>query len=542
MPCSPLAECGDFFRMADALKIKIAGVLANIALLLASCLVGLLLCEAGLRLFHPQYRHLAEAAFIHDPNIGFIRKLNHCVVVRHPDTRLGHLVCHNNSGLRQHRSFSAADLESSVNIGFFGDSFTENTGMEAQFSFTEPLDYLLNLGGGVNVLNFGVDGYGTSQSLLRYEMSGLQENLDHVFYVHCENDLMDNITSGLFRLGDAGQLVRGEATPSGFSLLSKLHLPYLVMDAAGRLSMYFEETKDKSKWVRHDRLQKKQDTMSIDWYRDQPRAFALFRQILRRWKTVVENNGASFQFVRLPSAACPTYGFDSGGVDAIVKEEGVQTISLRDCFGERDPVHLRTPWQSSPYRFKQDFHWNEAGNRLAAVCLHRFLESALELPRLSEEEVEQALGRYYSAFEASPSLTSEAVAIRRKYGELEGDLVRLPALWTPSPDKLVIRSHFEVYLHDGWLVYVKDGCTPADSDALFFLHVFPADVRDLLPNRRVHGFNNMDFSRYIDETMCMVGKKLPDYAIKRIRTGQFVEEDNGGSKKLWEGEHVFSES
>ena len=148
MPCSPLAECGDFFRMADALKIKIAGVLANIALLLASCLVGLLLCEAGLRLFHPQYRHLAEAAFIHDPNIGFIRKLNHCVVVRHPDTRLGHLVCHNNSGLRQHRSFSAADLESSVNIGFFGDSFLENTGMEVQFSFTEPLDYLLNLGGG----------------------------------------------------------------------------------------------------------------------------------------------------------------------------------------------------------------------------------------------------------------------------------------------------------------------------------------------------------------------------------------------------------
>ena len=134
--------------MADTLKTKIAGVLANIALLLASCLVGLLLCEVGLRLFHPQYRHLAEAAFIYDPNLGFIRKLNHCVFARHPDTHLNHLVCHNNSGLRQHRNFGAADLESSVNIGFFGDSFTENTGMEAQFSFTEPLDYLLNMGGG----------------------------------------------------------------------------------------------------------------------------------------------------------------------------------------------------------------------------------------------------------------------------------------------------------------------------------------------------------------------------------------------------------
>ena len=372
-----------------------------------------------------------------------------------------------------------------------------------------------------------------------------------MFYVHCENDLRDNFTSDLFRLDDAGRLVKGEATPSRLSLLSKLHLPYLVMDAAGRLSMYLEETKDKSKWVGHDRADKRLRIMANDEDRDQQSA-ALFRQILRDWKTVVENNGASFQFVRLPSAACPTHGFDGGGVDAIVKEEGIKAVNLQDCFAERDPAYLRTPRELSPYWFKQDFHWNEAGNRLAAVCLHEFLQDRLGLPWLSEEEVEQALGRYYSAFEVPPSLASavveqpaspsEVAAIRRKYGELQGDLVRLPALWTPTPDKLVIRSHFEVYLHDGWLVYVKDSCTPADSEARFFLHVFPDNVRDLLPVRQEHGFNNMDFSRYIDEATCMTGKKLPGYAIKRIRTGQFVEDDNGGWRKLWEGSTSFSES
>ena len=118
------------------------------ALLLASCLAGLLLCEAGLRLFHPKYKHLAEAAFIRDPNLLFVRLPNHRSIGRHPETHARHLIFHNNFGLRQHRNFSAADLESSVNIGFFGDSFTENYTMEAPFSFTEPLDYLLNIGGG----------------------------------------------------------------------------------------------------------------------------------------------------------------------------------------------------------------------------------------------------------------------------------------------------------------------------------------------------------------------------------------------------------
>ena len=130
------------------MKTKIAGALANMALLLASCLAGLLLCEAGLRLFHPKYEHLAKPALIRDPNLKFARIPNHRGFFRHPDTDAMHPLHHNNFGLRQHRNFSASDLESSVNIGFFGDSFTENIRIEAQFSFTEPLDYLLNTGGG----------------------------------------------------------------------------------------------------------------------------------------------------------------------------------------------------------------------------------------------------------------------------------------------------------------------------------------------------------------------------------------------------------
>ena len=109
------------------LKTRIAGALANTALLLASCLAGLLLCEAGLRALHPRYGHLAEAPFVRDLNLSFAREPNRCNFHRHPDTRALLPLCHNSLGLRQHREFSAADLESSVNIGFFGDSWVEKS-------------------------------------------------------------------------------------------------------------------------------------------------------------------------------------------------------------------------------------------------------------------------------------------------------------------------------------------------------------------------------------------------------------------------------
>ena len=525
-----------FSALANALKTKVAGILANAALLLASCLAGLLLCEAGLRLFHPKYAYLAEAPFIRDPNLLRMRIPDNRSFSGHPDTGARHPFFHNNLGLRQHRDFSAEDLENSVNIGFFGDSFTENTRIKAQFSFTEPLDYLLNIGqergtkgGGVNVLNFGVNGYATAQSLLRYELLDFREALDHVFYIYCENDLLDDLASGLFRLDDAGQLTRGEAPSGRFSLVSKLHLPYLVLDAGGRLPAHLEEMEIEVRQLKHKLVQRREDYKAQGL---QMGAFPLFRQLLRRWKKAVESNGASFRLLWLPRK-----NYDpASGVAAIVEQEGVETLSLRDCFGARDPAHLRTPWAHSPYRFERDEHWNEAGNRLAAVCLHRVLESDLGLPRLSDEDVALALRRYYSAFEtpASPDspASAQAEAIRRKYLALERDM----SPWVPSPAGRALRARFDVQLRDGWLVYIKEGCASADIEDRFFLHVFPVDVGDLPPERREFGFENLDFLASINEATCTFWKKLPGYAIDRIRTGQFFVDAEGGYNSIWEAE------
>ena len=538
--------------------------MANVALAVASCLAGFALVEVALRVFHPKYEHLAAAPFVRDPILRYAREPNRRGFFLHPDTGERHPFHHNNFGSRQHRNFSAADLEPSVNVGFFGDSFTENARMDAPFSFTEPLDHLLNVnarqgaeGRGFNLLNFGVDGYSTHQSLLRYETWALRGALDHVFYVYFENDLVENQAFHAWRPGT-----------HPFAPLGKLHLSHLVLYVAGRLSTSLA-TRDSSPSVSLKRGLPPDRTAALTPPRHAPDRYTLFRQLLRRFKAAAEGDGASFQLVRLPDIPCDVecrpIGKEGRGspesfsVATIVAEEGVETVNLQNCFAELAPAHARKSWWRSPLKFRGDAHWNEAGNRLAAVCLHRFLAGRLGLPPLPRHEVAQVLDRYYAAFEAPAPADPAAAAIRARYAALRADApvgqTGLPAPWAPSPDKLVIRSHFDVYLHDGWLAYVREDCQPDDLRARFALHVVPRDLRHLSAERLPLGFDNMDFNwhsatrrpdhrffekRSSEAGACMTYRKLPDYAIERIRAGQFIQRNGGVYEHLWRGERVLA--
>ena len=119
------------------------------------------------------------------------------------------------------------------------------------------------------------------------------------------------------------------------------------------------------------------------------------------------------------------------------------------------------------------------------------------------------------------------------------ELAALPA-YDGEP---VIRSDFDVYLSENTLGYVKDPCAPADTKAMFFLHLYPVDVNDLPDHRRGHGFDNLDFNFYkrgvIFDGKCMVRIPLPEYDIARIGAGQYVRV-GGGFNHLWKAEFPFN--
>ena len=111
----------------------------------------------------------------------------------------------------------------------------------------------------------------------------------------------------------------------------------------------------------------------------------------------------------------------------------------------------------------------------------------------------------------------------------------------------LIRSHFDVYLNDNALIYVKDACSVSDTDAAFFLALYPADESRLPAGSRQRGFHNLDFS--FDQSgvrqsgdRCVAVAQLPDYDIARIYTGQYIQRADGSTQHLWEGEFRLTEA
>ena len=98
----------------------------------------------------------------------------------------------------------------------------------------------------------------------------------------------------------------------------------------------------------------------------------------------------------------------------------------------------------------------------------------------------------------------------------------------------VARSVFDIRLNGRSLTYVKSPCVPEDTAPKFFLHIYPQDVNDLPPEHREHGFHNSDTtfgkSGVLFEGNCWATVSLPEYPIKRIRTGQF-----GPEGEIWSG-------
>ena len=94
-------------------------------------------------------------------------------------------------------------------------------------------------------------------------------------------------------------------------------------------------------------------------------------------------------------------------------------------------------------------------------------------------------------------------------------------------------AQWEVFRDGQRLLYAKAGCAPADREAMFFLHLTPANPEDLPGDRRKYGYDNLDFPfawrglAVGDE--CIIVAPLPDYPIAAINTGQYT-----GAGRLWE--------
>ena len=501
--------------------------LANTLLALASITVVLALSELAARTFLPRYDQLVDPPQRHYSEVP--------ISWPHPDTGVLHRVAYSNLGGRQHRNFDAAELRAGLNIAFFGDSFTENRRMAAPYSFTEPLDHLLNtfhageregLAGGeetsINVLNFGVANTGPGAQFLLYRRSA-PEPLAHVVYVHCKNDFQDLINSGQWALDAAGGLVarpRGE-TAAWVRFSSGLHLTYLGLDAwhrligAGGPAAAQTEPGD-----------------------------ALFRAVVLRWRREVERNGVRFHVAVLPEPGT------SERFAAVGWPADLDVLDLAACFRELAPGGR---WEDD-WRFANDGHWNEAGNMLAARCLLRYLAPRLGLPAIDGDAIQAEMRAYYQAFaddrrwdsqhwvpqEAPPPkplAAGEAEAIVSRYLAFGLDMGWFArALRQARRSQPAAKDFFNVYwttTREGGrtIIYIREPCSAEDARARFFLH--PLTVAGPRPTGPAPSLDldfDFDDRGMLSDNRCVAMVPVPS-GVPRVRTGQF--NDDGA---LWEVE------
>ena len=154
-----------------------------------------------------------------------------------------------------------------------------------------------------------------------------------------------------------------------------------------------------------------------------------------------------------------------------------------------------------------------------------------------------------AAFFPLPDYPVAAVRTGQRAEDGDGDLWQAAFSTNPEPyiaayrdaafGEPLARGVFDVHLADGALVYVKEPCDQADTEARFFLHVVPERAGDLPEGRREFGFDNLDFGFFLRgalfDAQCAARVPLPDYPIASIRTGQRV----SGIGEIWSAEFAL---
>ena len=125
-------------------------------------------------------------------------------------------------------------------------------------------------------------------------------------------------------------------------------------------------------------------------------------------------------------------------------------------------------------------------------------------------------------------------------------------LWQVAFAVPLARSVWDVYAGAGrrassatrTLSYVKEPCGQADTDARFYLHVYPLQSEARSTGIADRGYANLDFAwdggGVKTDSACRISIPLPDFPIDFVRTGQF-REGVVSSKRLWSARVDFAE-
>jgi GDSL-like lipase/acylhydrolase family protein len=323
----------------------------DIALLVASVLVSLILSEAVLRVLGRgplRVNPVPGAFWRHDALLGWRNSPGADGVFDHPRFRIN--VHTNSNGLRD-REYAYEKTPGTRRILVIGDSFVWGYGVEQPETFPKVLEARLPH---VDVINAGVAGYGTDQELLWLRSEGVRYRPDLVILVMCGNDDDENnhdLVYDVYRKPRFRQDGRGELVLTG--------VPVPLPSRALRLKHWIltnAATAFQVKSAIIDPLRYRQKAAPAE-------EFGLTLALVDGIADVVRGIDARLVVV-MTARYAPSTEFHYDALVEGVRRRGIPTLDIDRSPGYRTDTML----------IAGDAHWNRAGHRYVAEQLRTMIQ------------------------------------------------------------------------------------------------------------------------------------------------------------------------
>ncbi len=331
------------------------------AAMLLGLVMALLLAEGLVRVF---FDEAVQPRFVIDPGYG-VRANKPSVETQHyvPGDYTVRITT-NSAGMRGQREYPLARAPGKRRILILGDSFPFGYGVEDNEVVSAVLEDLLNAGvatggGGYEVINLGVSGFGQAEELVTWENRARDYRPDVVVLFYFDNDIGNNVVSGLYELAADGTLKR-----TGRSFLPGTNLQDSLLGFAPTRWLF--EHSEAWNLIRHrlsslvqNSLIRKQGLKGYDDFT--PQAVALTRALLLQFVLEISQTGAQTVFVIIPDkrkmgSTFPLPPADLEALGASVVDGG-QYLTAADYY-------------------VRDAHWRPSGHRKTAERLAGLLRTA----------------------------------------------------------------------------------------------------------------------------------------------------------------------
>jgi len=252
--------------------------------------------------------------------------------------------------------------EGEVRIMFTGDSYTEALQVDYDEGYVVVSEKLLRekTGKRVRAVNMGVSGFGTVQSLARFESLGVSLAPDALFHLVCSNDFADNLRSKVrktYRLNGSHEI---ELTPVHVSFFKKQLI--MVKDFLKHHFQLYRQIKWRwgrlfGKAAKKERIKEGEGGFALD-----EKEKRVFESALARMSKVSADLGIPFFVAYIPDK--------KRAKDRWVGEY-LRSLSSRLKFVYIDlvtPFYDR-PGGINPLYYKIDGHWNAKGHKRAAELI-----------------------------------------------------------------------------------------------------------------------------------------------------------------------------